>query len=145
MTDNITFTFEEERNNMISFSLLIHKQDEIDLAVFRKETNTDLYYIKNAFALETWKRGTLKMLSLQSLLVRNGTSSSGNNICINFPRNVVKRIFKQVRTETNVETQQPTTQLKKTLLSTNSFNLLFLMRAKRENTSWRKLKKSLKA
>ena len=43
--DNITFTFEEERNNMISFLdvLLIHKQDGIDLAVFRKETNTDLY------------------------------------------------------------------------------------------------------
>ena len=49
--DNITFTFEEERNNMISFLdvLLIHKQDGIDLALFRKETNTDLY-IKNAFA-----------------------------------------------------------------------------------------------
>ena len=37
--DNITFTFEEERNNMISFLdvLLIHKQDGIDLAVFHKE------------------------------------------------------------------------------------------------------------
>ena len=53
----------------------------------------------------------------------------------NFLRNVVKRIFKQVRTETNVETQQPTTQLKKTLLSTNSFNVLFPKRAKRKNTS----------
>ena len=53
----------------------------------------------------------------------------------NFPRNFVKRIFKQVRTETNVETQQPTTQLKKTLLSTNPFNVLFPTRAKRKNTS----------
>ena len=43
------------------------------------------------------------------------------------------------------QTQQTTTQLKKTLLSTKSFNVLFPKRAKRENTSWRKLKKSLKS
>ena len=121
--DNITFTFEEERNNMISFLdvLLIHKQDGIDLAVFRKETNTDLLhkdlYIKNAFALETWKRGTLKMLVRRAFKVctkdyllelelhhLETTFVEINN----FPRNVVKRIFKQVRTETNVVSSSAT-------------------------------------
>ena len=52
---NITFTYEDETNNMISFLdvLLIKREDSIDLAVFRKETNTDLYINWDAFAPET--------------------------------------------------------------------------------------------
>ena len=80
MTSMITFpfTFEEERNNMISFLdvLLIHKQDGINLAVFRKETNTGLYINQNnelvdqnAFAPETWKRETLKMFARRAFKV----------------------------------------------------------------------------
>ena len=42
------------------------------------------------------------------------------------------------------QTQQPTTQLKKTLLSTKSFNVLFPTRAKKENTSLNKEFKKLK-
>ena len=52
----ILFTFEEQVNNMISFLdvLLIRKPDGMDLAVFRKKTNTNLYVNWDAFAPETW-------------------------------------------------------------------------------------------
>ena len=54
--DCISFTFEEQVNSMISFLdvLLIRKPDGMDLAVFRKKTNTNLYVNWDAFALETW-------------------------------------------------------------------------------------------
>ena len=62
--NNITFTYEDETNNMISFLdvLLIKRNDSIDLAVFRKETNTDLYLNWGVFAPETWKTSTLRTL-----------------------------------------------------------------------------------
>ena len=109
--DNITFTFEEERNNIFFLDvLLIRKQDGIDLAVFRKETNTDHYINWNVFAPETWKMGTLKMLIrrafkvctkdyfLEMKLYHLETTFVETN---NFPHNVVKRIFKQVPTKMN--------------------------------------------
>ena len=62
--DNTIFRSEEERNNMIAFLdvLLIRHNNGIDLAVYRKETNTGLYINWNAFAPEKWKTSTLKML-----------------------------------------------------------------------------------
>ena len=83
---------------MISFLdvLLIHKQDGIDLAVFRKETNTDLYINWNAFAQDYLLEMELHYLETTFVEINN------------FPRTVFKRIFKHVRTEMNVVSNSAT-------------------------------------
>jgi len=105
--DNIKFTYEEERNNMISFLdvLLIRNVESIDLAVFRKETNTDLYINWNAFAPETWKISTLKMLirrayriSTKDYLLEmelDHIRSTFTNIN-NFPTKVINRAMREI-------------------------------------------------
>ena len=61
---NIEFTFEEENNFMIAFLdvLIVHRPDKFDTAVFRKETNTNIYLHWSSFAPDSWKKGTLKVL-----------------------------------------------------------------------------------
>ena len=113
---NITFTYEDETNNMISFLdvLLIKREDSIDLAVFRKETNTDLYINWDAFAPETWKTSTLRTLAKRAykictqdyLLEMELQHLKKVFIEINnFPSAVVKRIIKHVGREH--QQQQP--------------------------------------
>ena len=108
--NNITFTYEDETNNMISFLdvLLIKRDDSIDLAVYRKETNTDLYINWDAFAPEAWKTSTLRTLvkraykiCTQDYLLEMELEHL-KKVFIevnNFPLAVVKRIFKNVEHE----------------------------------------------
>ena len=107
---NIKFTFEEERNNMISFLdvLLIRRENGIDLTVFRKETNTDVYINWDAFAPETWKTSTLKLLvrrahkiSTQDYLLQMELDHLEKTFVEinNFPPKVVQRVFRQVKEE----------------------------------------------
>lgn len=58
------FTYEEERNNMLAFLdvLLIRTKEGFDTAIFRKETNTDVYLHWDSFAPTMWKKGTLRGL-----------------------------------------------------------------------------------
>ena len=52
--ENVKFTYEKQNNNMIAFLdvLLVQRGNEIDTAVFRKSTNTDIYINWNSFAPE---------------------------------------------------------------------------------------------
>ena len=116
---NIQFTYEEETNNMISFLdvLLIRQPDNsFDRAVFRKGTHTDLYINWEAFAPESWKISTLKMLvkraykicSKDYFLEMELDHLKKTFIEVNkFPHSVVKRVLRQVAIEQN---QTNTTQ-----------------------------------
>ena len=111
-TKNIKFTFETERNNMLSFLdvLVIKRPDGFDTAVFRKETHTDLYLHWDSFAPLAWKRSTFK------LLVKRAFNISSTNyllemelehlkdvfININgYPLWLIKQTIKQVKEERN--------------------------------------------
>ena len=109
--ENIAFTCEEERNNMIAFLdvLLIRQTNSIDMAVFMKETNTGLY-INNAFAPKKWKTSTLKMLVRRAYLISTKDYLREMELSYlrdtfrdinNFPQNVINRIFKEVEIEHN--------------------------------------------
>ena len=103
---------------MISFLdvLLIKRNDSIDLAVFRKETNTDLYINWDAFAPETWKTSTLRTLvkraykiCTQDYLLEMELEHL-KKVFIevnNFPLAVVKRIIKKVEHEHHQQQQPP--------------------------------------
>ena len=62
--NNIKFNFEDEDNETLLFLdvLVCRKGKSAVETVFRKRTNNDIYLNWNAFALDTWKRGTLKTL-----------------------------------------------------------------------------------
>ena len=62
--NNIKFTVEEEKEGMLPFmDVLICRNDKsIETTVYRKSANNDIYLNWNAFAPDTWKRGTLKAL-----------------------------------------------------------------------------------
>ena len=107
---NIKFTYETERNNMISFLdvLLVKRKSCIDTAVFRKSINSNLYINWNSFAPEVWKKSTLRCLVKREYKVCNQDyflhmeleHLQNTFIQINdFPLAVVKRIFKEVQLE----------------------------------------------
>ena len=108
--ENINFTYETERNNMISFlDVLIVRNDKVfDTAVFRKSTHTDLYMNWNSYSPETWKKSTLKLLVKRAYAICNKDyflemelQHLYNTFVVinNFPPSVVNRIFNQVADE----------------------------------------------
>ena len=85
---NIKFTYETERNNMISFLdvLLVKRELCIDTAVFRKSTNSNLYINWNSFAPEVWKQSLI-----HCWLCRRST------VCRSFCERVRKKISTNVK------------------------------------------------
>ena len=69
--NNIQFTFKEEDKGTLPFLdvLIRRKSNSILTTVFRKHTNNDIYLNWNAFAPDTWKRGTLKTLVERAYIV----------------------------------------------------------------------------
>ena len=63
--------YEEENNFMLSFLdvLIVRRHDKFDTAVFRKETNTDIYLHWDSFAPLSWKKGTLTVLVARAFLI----------------------------------------------------------------------------
>ena len=61
---NISFTYEQECNSMISFLevLIMSKNYTIETTVYRKQTHNDIYLHWEFFTPEAWKCGTLKNL-----------------------------------------------------------------------------------
>ena len=123
--ENIVFTCEEERNNMIAFLdvLLIRQTNSIDMAVFRKETNTGLYINWNAFAPKKWKTSTLKMLVRRAYLISTKDYFREMELSYlrdtfrdinNFPQNVINRIFKEVEIEHSHTPRQETETVENT-------------------------------
>ena len=66
VADTLCFVKRGYREHVQSYLNAFHTNikftDSIDLSIFRKDTNTDLYINWNAYAPETWKISTLKML-----------------------------------------------------------------------------------
>ena len=69
--NNIQFTFKEEDKGTLPFLdvLIRRKSNSILTTVFRKHTNNNIYLNWNAFAPDTWKRGTLKTLVERAYIV----------------------------------------------------------------------------
>ena len=65
------FTYKEERNCMLSFLdvLVVRRANNFDTAVFRKDTNTDIYLHWNSLSPVSRKKGTLKVLTARAFLV----------------------------------------------------------------------------
>ena len=109
---NIRFIFEEDDKGTLPFPdfLIQRKGNLIVTTIFRKPTNNDIYLNGNAFAPDTWKRGTLKTLAertyracstnelLQKELKYLVKVFHGTN---NYPHYVIKQIPKQVQMNKN--------------------------------------------
>ena len=126
---NIEFTFEIERNFMLSFldCLLVRRSGSIDSAVFRKETNTDIYLHWDSFAPRTWIIGTLKLLVSRAIMISSTDYFLEMElehlekvfVEINgFPRAIVKNVIRQAvknkdrTTDKEVDPEQPLFQMK---------------------------------
>ena len=68
---NISFTYEKENHSQLSFLdvLFIRNGTRLDTTVYRKDTHNDLYLHWDAFALVSWKRGTLRTLINRAYLI----------------------------------------------------------------------------
>ena len=95
--------------------LLVNRFGAIDTAVYRKETNTDLYINWNSFAPEKWKKGTLKNLIKRAFTIcnqpyfLNAELEHLQFVFVNingYPANLIKRTIEQVRKDVEKE-QQP--------------------------------------
>ena len=67
----IKFTFEEEKDNKISFldDLILRNGSSIETTVKRKITHNDVYLHWDSFSPKSWKVGTLKKLLLKAFVV----------------------------------------------------------------------------
>ena len=68
---NIKFTFEEEKDNKISFLdvLILRNGNSIETTVYGKYTYNDVYFHWNSILPNSWKVGTLKTLLLRASVV----------------------------------------------------------------------------
>ena len=67
---NIKLTYQEEQNTL-SFldALFIGDGENLNTAVYRKDTHNDLYLHWNSFTPISWNRGTLKLLISRAYMV----------------------------------------------------------------------------
>ena len=102
--------------------LLVNRFGTIDTAVYRKETNTDLYINWNSYAPEKWKKGTLKNLIKWAFTIcnqpyfLNAELEHLQFVFVNingYPVNLIKRTIEQVRKDIDKERQpkQPSDDL----------------------------------
>ena len=86
---NIEFTYEEERNFMLAFLdvLLIRTSKGFDTAVYRKETNTDIYLHWESFAPIVWKKGTL------TGLVKRAFTISSKDYLLEMELDYLRKVF----------------------------------------------------
>ena len=104
---SIQFTFETEVNNKIPFLdvMLIRNETSLTTTVYRKPTNNDIYIHWDAFAPESWKRGTLKTLTRRAYSICSTTDLLHSELqhirqtfhTINgYPHNIITQIFQSM-------------------------------------------------
>ena len=109
--NNIQFTFEEEDKGTLPFLDVIirRKGNSILTNVFPKHTNND-YLNWNAFALDTWKRGTLKTLAERAYIMCSTNELLQMELKYlekvfhdtnNYPQYIIEQILKQVQNKQN--------------------------------------------
>ena len=110
--NNIQFTSEEGDKGTLPFlDVLIQKKgNSVVTSIFRKPTNTDIYLNWNAFAPNTWIRGTLKTLLERVYILCSNIELLQKELkslvkvfheTNNCPHYVIKQILKQVQNEQN--------------------------------------------
>ena len=116
---NIQFTFETEQNNSIPFLdilLIRNNSSKIDTTVYRKSTHKDIYIHWQAFAPNTWKRGTLFTLTKRAYSICSNTQllhkelSHLRNVfnrINNYPQSVITQTFQNVKTMMNTPPPLP--------------------------------------
>ena len=104
--NNIEFTVEEENDGVLPFLdvLICRNDNSIETTVYRKSTNNDIYLNWNAFAPDTWKRGTLKTLVERAYIVCSTEDFLDKELKYlekvfhennNYPKYVIKQILQQ--------------------------------------------------
>ena len=154
---NIQFTFEKEGKWQLPFlDVLIQRNgNSIVATIFWKLVNNDIYLNRNAFAPDTWKRGTLKTLVEHAYIVCSTNDFLKKEVKYlvkvfhetnDYPRYVIKQILKQVKFRMNkfnkmLMFQQPQKQMKQTLIEKKNIFYLYHIKVKKGTMSlrpWRK-------
>ena len=107
---NIKFTFEEEKDNKISFLdvLILRKGSSIQTTVYRKVTHNDVYLQWGSFSPNIWKVETLKTLLLIALVVCSNEQLLNKEIehlrnvfhpTDGYPKAVIQNVISKVKEE----------------------------------------------
>ena len=107
---NIKFSFEEEKDNKISFLdvLYLRNGSSIETTVYRKFTHNDVYLHWNSFSPNSGKVGTLKTLLLRTFVVCSNEQLLNMEIehlrnvfdhTNSYPKAVIQNVISKVREE----------------------------------------------
>ena len=107
---NIKFSFEEEKDNKISFLdvLYLRNGSSIETTVYRKFTHNDVYLNWNSFSPNSGKVGTLKTLLLRTFVVCSNEQLLNMEIehlrnvfdhTNSYPKAVIQNVISKVREE----------------------------------------------
>ena len=113
--------------------------------IFWKPANIDIYLNWNAFAPDTWKRGTLKTLVEHAYIVCSTNDFLKKEVKYlvkvfhetnNYPHYEIKQILKQVKFRMNkfnkmLIFQQPQKQMKQTLIEKKNIFYLYHIKVKK--------------
>ena len=137
---NIQFTHEIEENQKIKFlDVLITRtrNNKLETAVFRKETNTDLYINWSSHAPIQWKQGSLKNLIQRSISICSNEKLREDEL--NYLRNVFIKV--KIELEKNSSDQQEVT----TNATNKQIQLVLPYASKRGDNIIRKMRRQLKS
>ena len=104
--NNTEFTVEEENDAVSPFLdvLICRNDNSIEITVYRKSTNNDIYWKWDVFAPDNWKRGTMKTLVGRAYNVCSTEEfldkelkylEKGFHENNNYPKYVIKQILQQ--------------------------------------------------
>ena len=110
---NIKFTFEEEKDNKISFLdvLILRNGSSIEITVYRKFTHNDVYLHWGSFSLNSWKVGALKTLLLRAFVVCSNEQLLNREIehlrnifhhTNGYPKAVIQNFISKVKEEQSI-------------------------------------------
>ena len=98
----IQFTYETEESSSLSFlDVLVTKNNDgtLQISLYRKDTNTDVYMNWNSYAPKAWKIATLKSLIKRAFMISSTADSLNKELqhlkdvfsCINqYPKSVIE-------------------------------------------------------
>ena len=117
---NLQFTYELENVGKLSFlDVLVIRQsnNKFETTAYRKNTNTNIYLNWSSHALNTWKRGTLKVLINRAYTLCSTDYHLKEELCYlekvfvernRYPRWLVKQMMKKVLDDEQTNRNVPT-------------------------------------
>ena len=125
---NMKFTFEEEKDNKISFLdvLILRNGSSIETTVYRKFAHNDVYIHSDSFSPNSWKVGTMKTLLLRAFVLCSNEQLLNREVehlwnvfhhTNGYPKAVIENVISKVKEEqsaqVNAKREKKGGQLKK--------------------------------